>query len=107
AVLEANGPGEVKAGDIKTPAGVKIVNKNLQLASLADKKAKLNMKMWINPGYGYSPAEERKSTTLGIISIDAIFTPIIRVNYKVEATRVGRRTDFDKLVLEIWTNGTI
>lgn len=107
AVLEAKGPGEVKAGDIKTPAGVKIINKGLKLATLADRKAKLNVKIWINSGYSYSPAEERKSTTLGIIPIDAIFTPIIRVDYKVEAMRVGRRTDFDKLILEIWTDGTV
>ena len=107
AVLEIKGPGEVKAGDIKTPAGVKIVNKGLKLATLADKNVKLNVKLWINSGYGYSQVEERKSTTLGIIPVDAIFTPIVRVNYKVESTRVGRRTDFDKLILEIWTDGSI
>ena len=107
AILKARGPGEVKAGDIKAPTGVKIVNKSLKLATLSDKNVKLNVKLWINSGYGYSSVEERTSTALGIIPIDAIFTPIIKINYKVESTRVGRRTDFDKLILEIWTDGSI
>jgi len=107
AVLETRGPKEIKAGDIKTPTGVKIINKDLKLATLADKKAKINVQMWFSSGYGYSPSEERKSTSLGVIPIDTVFTPIIKVNYKVETTRVGRRTNFDKLILEIWTDGTI
>lgn len=107
AVLDVRGPMVVKAGDIKLPAEVKIVNKDLVLAHLADKKAKLTLQLWIDTGYGYSPAEERKSTTLGIIPLDAMFTPINRVNYRIESTRVGRRTDFDKLILEVWTDGTI
>lgn len=105
--LNVKGPKEVKAGDIKTPANVKIVNKDLKLAKLADKKASLNLELWVKSGFGYSLAEERKTATLGIIPIDAIFTPVVRVNYKVEATRVGRRTDLDRLILEIWSDGTI
>jgi DNA-directed RNA polymerase subunit alpha len=105
--LTAKGPGEVKAGNIKIPANVKIVNKDLVLAKLADKTSKLNMEMWVKSGYGYSLAEESKSEALGVISVDAIYTPVVKVNYKVEATRVGRRTDFDKLILEIWTKKTI
>lgn len=107
ATLAVRGPKEVKAGDIKLPANAKIVNPELTLGTLANKKSKLKMTLWINRGYGYSPAEERKFETLGIISIDANFSPVRRVNYKVETTRVGRRTDYDKLILEIWTNGTI
>jgi DNA-directed RNA polymerase subunit alpha len=107
ATLETMGPGEVKAGDINTSAEVKIINKDLKLASLADKKAKLQVNMWIKSGFGYFPAEEHERKTLGVIPIDAIFTPVVKVNYKVETTRVGRRTDFDKLILEIWTDGSI
>jgi DNA-directed RNA polymerase subunit alpha len=106
--LEVTKAGEVKAGDIKTPANVKIVNKDLNLATLAGRKPKLKMQLLISSGYGYSPAEERSSNTLGMIPLDATFSPVIRVSHpKIEATRVGRRTDYDKLTLEIWTDGTI
>jgi DNA-directed RNA polymerase subunit alpha len=105
--LEKTGPGEVKAGDIETPAGVEIVNKDLVLANLADNKSRLKIEMVAERGYGYFPSEERKSDKLGLLILDAIFSPVTRVNYKVEATRVGRQTDLDKLVLEINTDGTI
>lgn len=105
--LDATGPGEVKAGDIKCPTGVVIANKDLVLGNLSDKKSKLSIEMTVERGYGYSPFEDRKSDTLGIIPIDATFTPVIRVNQKIEATRVGRMTNFDKLILEIYTDGTI
>jgi len=105
--LNAKGKGAVKAGDIKTSEGIEIINKDLKLATLASKNSKLKMNLWINSGFGYSPSEERKTDTVGIIPLDAVFTPIVKVNYKVEATRVGRRTDFDKLIFEIWTDGTI
>ncbi len=104
--LEKSGPGQVKAGDIQTPAGVEIINKDLILANLADRKSKLKMEMTAERGYGYLPAEERKSEKLGVIILDAIFSPIIRVNYKVEQTRVGKQTDLDKLILEIHGDGT-
>lgn len=105
--LTIKGDKEIKAGDIEVPAEVKIVNKDLVLAKLTDKKATLKVEMWLTNGFGYSPAEERKTTTLGIIPVDAAFSPVTRVNYNVETTRVGRRTDLDKLILDIWTNGTI
>lgn len=105
--LSVDGKKLVKAGDIKTPANVKIINKDLVLANLTDKKAKLNIEFWASSGYGYSLAEENKNNGLGIIPVDAIYTPITKVNYKVEATRVGRRTDFDRIILEITTNKTI
>lgn len=105
--LLAYGPGEIKAGQIEVPPEVEIVNKDLYLGSLADKKSKLEIEMQVERGFGYILAEERKISTLGVIPIDAIFTPVTRVNYKVEETRVGRLTNLDKLTLEIWTDGTI
>lgn len=105
--LNVKGSKEIKAGDIETPAEVKIVNKDLVLAKLTDKKAVFKAEFWVSSGFGYSPAEERKTATLGIIPVDAAFSPVIRVNYNVETTRVGRRTDLDKLIMDIWTNGTI
>jgi DNA-directed RNA polymerase subunit alpha len=107
AVLEAKGPGEITAKKIKLPAQVSIINKDLYLGHLADSKSRIKVQFWINTGLGYSPSEERESDTLGVIPIDAIFTPIVRVNYEVRPTRVGRRTDFDNLILEIWTDGTL
>ncbi len=105
--LEATGPGEVKAKKIKTPAGIEIVNQDLVLAHLADKKTKLSAELTIESGYGYSPFEERKSDVLGIIPVDATFSPVIKVNYQVEATRVGRLTNYDRLIIELKTDGTI
>lgn len=104
--LEKLGPGEVKAGDIKTPGQVEIVNRDLVLCHLTAKK-KLKIELAAESGYGYVPAEERESDKIGVIPIDAVFSPVQRVNYKVEATRVGRRTDLDRLVLEITTDGTV
>jgi len=107
ASLTADGSGKIKAGDIKTPANVTIVNKDLVLATLADKKSKLNVKLEISPGYGYLPAKDRQPKKLGEIILDATFSPVVRVNYQVETARVGRRTDLDKLILEIYTDGSI
>jgi len=104
--LSAKGPGEVKAKDIKTPANVTIANEELVLAYL-NKGAKLNAEMQIERGVGYSPSEEREERKIGYIPVDATFTPVTRVNYKVEETRVGRVTNYDKLILEVWTDGTI
>ncbi|HUS60387.1 MAG TPA: DNA-directed RNA polymerase subunit alpha [Nevskiaceae bacterium] len=105
--LEKSGPGEVKAGDIKTPAQVEIVNKDQVLANLADRKAKLKVEFQVETGVGYLPAEERKTEKIGVILVDAAFGPIKRVNYRVEATRVGGRANLDRLILEITTDGTI
>lgn len=105
--LDVSGPREVKATDIKTPAKVEIINKDQVLGNLANKKSKLKAEMVVESGFGYSPAEERKSEKLGVIPVDASFSPIKKVNYKVEATRVGRRTDLDRLIFEITTDGTI
>ena len=105
--LEKIGPGKVKAGDIKLPASVKIINKDFVLANLADKKSKLKMEMIVEAGLGYLSAEDRTSDKIGVIPIDAAFGPVRRVNYKVEAARVGRQTDLDRLILEITSNGAI
>lgn len=105
--LFVKGPKEIKAGDIETPPEAEIVNKDLPLGTLADKKAKLEVEMRAERGYGYSLAEERRTGTIGVIPLDATFTPVTRVNYKVEATRVGRLTNLDRLILEIWTDATL
>lgn len=104
--LSVKGPGEVKAKDIKVPASVKVVNPEFVLAVL-NKGAKLDAEMEIVAGSGYSPAEERETKQIGLIPVDASFSPVSRVNYKVEETRVGRLTNYDKLILEVTTDGTM
>ena len=108
APLVASGPGEVKAKDIDLPAGVEILNPDAPIATL-EKKTKLEIYLTIGRGRGYSPAEENKSEDqpLGVIPIDSIFSPIRRAAYSVDTSRVGQRTDFDKLALEIETDGSI
>jgi len=105
--LSKTGPGEILASDIETKDGVEVVDPKHYLGSLADKKSKIEVEMTVERGLGYSLAEERKIATVGVIPIDAIFTPVSKVNYKVEQTRVGRQTNYDKLILEVWTDGTI
>lgn len=105
AKLSIKGPKVVKASDIIAPATVKIVSGDVVIANLS-KDAKLELELTIGTGYGYSPAEERPSSTIGSMSIDAIYSPVERVAYKVESTRVGRRTDYDKVVMEIYTDGS-
>ncbi len=106
--LVATGPGEVKAKDIDLPAGVEILNPDAPIATL-EKKTKLEMYLTIGRGRGYSPADENKSEDkpIGVIPIDAIFSPIRRAAYAVDSARVGQRTDFDKLTLEVETDGSI
>lgn len=105
--LSKTGPGEVTAKDIEVTDGVEVVTPSQTIANLADKKTKLEIEMTVERGLGYSLAEDRPVETLGVIPIDAIFSPITKVNYKVEETRVGRQTNFDKLTMEIWTDGTV
>jgi DNA-directed RNA polymerase subunit alpha len=108
APLVVTGPGEVKAKDIDLPSGVEILNPNTPIATL-EKKAKLEMYLTIGRGRGYRPAEGNKSPEqpIGVIPIDSIFSPVRRVSYEVEAARVGQRTDFDKLTLDIETDGSV
>ena len=105
--LEATGPGEVTAASIVETSAVEIANKDLYLGTLADKKAKLSATITVEKGYGYSLADERRSGVIGVIPLDATFTPVLRVNYRQESTRVGRQTNLDRLVLEVWTDATI
>lgn len=105
--LSASGKGEVKADQIKAPTGVKIVNPDLIIATLADGKSKLEIDMQVESGIGYSLADDRKTNKVGLIPIDADFSPVARVTYKVDETRVGRLTNYDKLTIEIWTDGTV
>lgn len=105
--LEKSGPGPVTAGDIGTPASVKIANPDLVLANLATKNNRLKMEMVVEAGSGWISADERQADKLGVIPLDASFSPVTRVNYHIESTRVGRQTDFERLILEISTDGTI
>jgi DNA-directed RNA polymerase subunit alpha len=108
APLVATGPGEVRAKDIDLPSGVEILNPDAPIATL-EKKTKLEVYLTIGRGRGYSPAEENKSDDqpIGVIPIDSIFSPIRRASYTVEAARVGQRTDFDKLTLDLETDGSL
>ncbi|MEO8581304.1 MAG: DNA-directed RNA polymerase subunit alpha [Patescibacteria group bacterium] len=96
----------VTAADIECEAGFQVVNSDLYIATL-EPSASLSVEMKIGFGTGYSLASDRKSVESGLIPVDALYSPVIKVAYDVEATRVGRRTDFDKLILRIWTDGTI
>jgi len=106
--LEKEGPGPVLAGDIKLIDGLTILNPTHHVATL-DKKGPLSMELTINVGRGYVPAERNKSPTMpiGTIPIDALFSPIRKVNYTVQNARVGQVTDYDKLIIEVWTNGSV
>jgi DNA-directed RNA polymerase subunit alpha len=106
--LSVNKAGPVYAGEIEVPAGVEISNKDLLICTL-DKGAKINMQMHVESGKGYVVAEQNKKTEgqVGLIYVDAMFSPVKKVSYKVENARVGQITDFDKLILEVDTNGTI
>lgn len=106
--IEAKGEGEVKAGDIIHDADVEILNPDLHIATLAD-GGRLFAELTAAKGRGYVPAERNRKGehVIGLIPIDSIFSPVRKVNFTVENTRVGQRTDYDKLTLEIWTNGSI
>ncbi|BCV24305.1 MAG TPA: DNA-directed RNA polymerase subunit alpha [Firmicutes bacterium] len=106
--LEARQPGDVKAGDITTDPDIEILNPEQHIATL-DEGAELVMEITVAKGRGYVPADRNKKPDdpIGLIPVDSVFSPITRVNYLVENTRVGQRTDFDKLTLEVWTDGTI
>jgi DNA-directed RNA polymerase subunit alpha len=106
ATLEVSRPGEFKASDIKVGGGLEVVNPDLVLGTL-NKGSKIQAEIMVEKGEGYSPAEERPAESIGLIPVDASFSPVQRVSYKIEETRVGRLTNYDKLVLEIWTDGTL
>ncbi len=108
--IEATGPCEVTAGDIKADAEVEVLNPELHIATL-DSGASLNMEITLSHGRGYVSADRNKAaqpqTVIGVIPVDSIYTPVYKVNFTVEPTRVGASSDFDKLTLEVWTDGTI
>lgn len=106
--VKAEKKGEVKAKDIICDETIEVLNPNLHIATLT-RDTKFNIEMEVARGRGYVPAElnKKEGTPIGTIAIDSIFTPIVKVNYSVENTRVGQRTDYDKLIVEIWTNGGV
>lgn len=106
ATLEISKAGEFTANDIKISGGITVANPDLVLGTI-NKGSKLSAEITIESGFGFSPAEDRPSDTIGLIPVDASYSPIKRVSYKIEETRVGRLTNYDKLILEIWTDGTV
>ena len=109
ATLKVKGEKEVKGADFDLPAQLELVNKDCHIATLTTKSSELDMEIQVEKGIGYLPREVRKKEKLeiGVIALDAIFTPIQRVSFRLENMRVGERTDFDRLFLEIETDGTI
>jgi len=97
----------VTAADIEAPSEVEIINKDLVLAHLSENKKKLKATITVESGLGYVLAEERKTNTVGVVPLDTSFSPVLRAKFDVKQTRVGGRTDFDNLIMEIWTDGTI
>ena len=107
--IDANGEGEVVAGDIKCDSEVEIINTDHHICTL-DKDASINMELTVSKGRGYVSAEQNKKLmqpVIGVIAIDSIYTPILKANYTIDDMRVGQDIGFDKLTLEVWTNGTI
>ncbi|MBI4295340.1 MAG: DNA-directed RNA polymerase subunit alpha [Chloroflexi bacterium] len=105
--LEVKGEGRVSAGDIKASSDYEIVNPELHLATLDSAEAKLVVEFTVERGRGYRPAVQSDGLPIGVIPVDAIFTPVRKVNYKLGATRIGQEASYERLTLEIWTDGTI
>jgi DNA-directed RNA polymerase subunit alpha len=107
--IDVHGPGEVTGADIQTPAEIEIVNPEVHIATLNDETSTLRAEMTVERGKGYVLPEkqERVKQTIGVIPIGAVFTPVRKVSYTVDPTRVGHKTDYDRLVIEVTTNGTI
>jgi len=105
--LVHRGDGTVTAADIQVPPEVQIINPDLYLFTVDAPEAHIEMEFEVRAGRGYSPAEERGRLPIGELPVDAIFSPIRRANFRVESARVGQRTNYDKLILEVWTDGTV
>jgi len=107
--IEAEGKGEVLGGDIKCPPGIEIINPEVHIAELTEDDSTLYIDLWIQRSTGYHPVEEpgREKRSGDVIALDALFSPVARTTYRVEPTRLGHRTDLDRLMLEVWGNGTI
>ncbi len=107
--LDVKGPGTVTGADIQCPSDVEIANPEVYIATLSDDSAHLSMEMTVDEGKGYvlPDKQDKSKQVIGVISLGAAFTPVRKVSYSVEATRVGFKTDFERLTLEVWTNGTM
>ena len=105
--LDAEGAGEITAGDLQVPADFEVVNPSLHLATLDGPKSRINAEFHAQLKRGYAPATEMEGMPIGVIPVDAIFSPVRKVNFHVEKVRVGQATDFDRMVLEVWTDGTV
>ena len=105
--LEVEGPGEICAGDVMTSSDFEIVNPEQHIATLDTAASKLVVEMNVEQGIGYEPAASADGLPIGVLPVDAIFTPVRKVNYTVERTRVGQHTDYERLLLEVWTNGAL
>lgn len=104
--LSKSGPGVVKAGDLEVVGEGEVLNRDLVLANLADKKSKLNLELTCESGVGFEPSEDHPSNKIGLIPVDSIFTPVVNVSYSVGLTRLGQMASLDSLVLEVQTDGT-
>ncbi len=105
--LEARGRGTVTAGDIQLPAQVELINPDLYLVALDSDEASIDMDLTVSRGKGYSPAEERGKLAIDEIPVDAIYSPVKKANFRIDRARVGQMTNFDNLVMEVWTDGSI
>jgi DNA-directed RNA polymerase subunit alpha len=105
--LDVHGEREVTAADIQAPSTIEIVNPDLHIATLDNENAHLEMDLVVETGRGYVPADSKEDQPIGVIPVDAIFTPVHKVNYTVEHTRVGQMTNYDKIILQIYTDGTM
>jgi DNA-directed RNA polymerase subunit alpha len=106
-VLEKKGKGIVTAGDISDNEICKVANPDLVIATLTDDKAKIKIEMTVERGVGYTLAKEQKTDIVGEIILDATFTPVLKANYLIEPTRLGKKSNYDKLTMEIWTDGSV
>ena len=107
ATLKKKGAGVVTAKDLEIPSDLEVMNKDLHIATLADSKSELNIELIVEPGVGYSPMEERQTPKVGVIILDALFSPVLNVTYEVEPTRFGDKTDLDKLLITVETDGSV
>ena len=105
--IDVTGEREVRAADIQVPSTIEIVNPDQLICTLDNANAHLEMELVVETGKGYVPAESREDQAIGVIPVDAIYTPVQKVNYTVEHTRVGQMTNYDKIILQIWSDGTI
>lgn len=105
--IDITGEREVRASDIQVPSTIEIVNPDQLICTLDSPEAHLEMELVVENGKSYIPAESKEGQAIGVIPVDAIFTPVQKVNYSVEHTRVGQMTNYDKIVLQVWTDGTI